>query len=83
MFLPYLDHNTTRDIFVNGEKVRTWDAYKNNLPGMFASVTGTTRSNDIPMNYLSACGVQELAFEKVSYRKVVTPYSTMGTFLAD
>jgi hypothetical protein len=46
MFLPYLDNQVNRELFLNGEKVRTWDAHTNNVPGMFASITGTIASND-------------------------------------
>ena len=70
-------------MFLNGEKVRTWDARANGLPGMFASVTSTIAYNEQPLNYYSACGVQEVAYEVVTHRDVVTPYSTMGLFLAD
>ena len=33
---------------------------------MFASVTGTTDDNLKPLDYYSACGIQQVAFEKVT-----------------
>lgn len=83
LFLPYSQVQITRDLLRNGEKARTWDAHSNSLPGMFASVNGNLTRNNETMQYLSACGIQEIAFETVSCRYLVTPYSTMGLFLAN
>lgn len=63
LFLPYNQVQITRDLLRNGEKVRTWDAYANSLPGMFASVNGNLTNNNDTMQYLSACGIQQVAFE--------------------
>ena len=48
---------------------------------MLASVTGIITENDQTPTYNSACGIQQLAFEKVLIRSEVTAYSTMGLFL--
>ena len=61
MLLPYLDSEVNKQVFLNGEKARTWDAYHDYLPGMFASVTGTAYSDSDPLGYFSNCGIQELA----------------------
>lgn len=50
---------------------------------MFASVTGTIKSNDEIPEYISDAGIPEAAYAKVNHRDVVTPYSTMGLFLAN
>lgn len=45
LFLPYNQVEITRNLLKNGEKVRTWDAKTNNLPGMFASINGNLTKN--------------------------------------
>lgn len=50
---------------------------------MFASITGNLTKNTDEVRYLSACGIQEVAFETVYHRYLVTPYSTIGLFLAN
>ena len=40
LFLPYLYESTNHKVFLNGEKMRTWDAVLNKRPGMHASVNG-------------------------------------------
>jgi hypothetical protein len=57
LFLPYLDSDINKRVFMNGEKARTWDANASKLPGMFASVTSTIASNDQQLNYFSDCGI--------------------------
>eukprot|EP00347_Sterkiella_histriomuscorum_P017499 403349118 len=81
LFFPYSDSQMIQTIFENGEKIRTWDAKSNNLPGMFASINGNLSKNTDQMQYLSASGVQEVAFQPVQNRYLVTPYSTMALFL--
>jgi hypothetical protein len=48
---------------------------------MFASVTNVTTPNVFP-NYLSAAGIQEIAFELIQENDVVTPYASFPQFLA-
>ena len=81
--LPYTSSPLNKQVFLNGEKIRTWNSKVNKLPGMFASVTSTIATNDQQLNYFSDCGVQEVAFERVGRKEVVTPYSTMSLFIAD
>jgi len=53
------------------------------LPGMYASVNDVTHGSiDIP-DYISAVGIQSIAFEQVMRKDVVTPYSTFTTILAN
>jgi len=81
--MPYLDVPINRRIYINGEKARTWNSFEKRIPGMFASVGNVTHPNGIGVSYLSALGIQELAFEKVVYNHVVTPYATFPVFLAN
>jgi hypothetical protein len=71
--LPYLRTNA-RPVFLNCEKARTWHAATRGIPGLGASVSGVPGecANE---GYVSAIGVQELAFEKVTCDAIVTPYA--------
>lgn len=57
MFLPYTHDKIQLQLLINGEKVRSWDAYANGLPGMFASITSNITKNEDQVDYYSACGV--------------------------
>ncbi len=59
------------------------DAALNYIPGMFASVTSSIKTDTQLFDYFSDCGVEYLAYQKVTHRQLVTPYSTMTLFLAD
>lgn len=50
------------------------------IAGLFASVTNVTASGP-PVNYVSACGIQSIAFEEVDDLTVVTPYAAFPIFL--
>lgn len=50
---------------------------------MYASVGNVTHGTHVNGGYLSAAGIQEIAFEPVLHRNVITPYSTFPVFLAD
>lgn len=83
LLLPYLSDELPliKKVFSNAEKARTWDAYLESIPGLFASVNDVTDgSEDIP-DYSSACGVASIAFEEISRRDIVTPYGSFGLFL--
>ena len=85
LLLPYLslDLPLVHQVFANAEKARTWDAVASASPGLLASVNDVTDGGqDIP-DYISAAGVQDLAYEKVSRRDVLTPYGSYGLFLFD
>ena len=75
LMLPYHLSDINYRVFVNGERARSWNSALKKVPGMFASVTNVTvNSNGVgPWQYLSACGVQEVAFETVTDTNVVTP----------
>lgn len=83
--MPYLspDLDIVRRVFRNAEIARSWDAVLASLPGFFASVNDVTSgSQEIP-GYISATGVQAVAFEEVLRRDVVTPYAGYSMLLFD
>ena len=59
-----------RRVFMNGEKARTWDSSLNSIPGMFASVSDVAKRGEMPPGYISATGIQSIAFEPVQRRDV-------------
>lgn len=81
LLLPYLDVPLVRDIFANAERVRTMDAARHGVPGLFASVNGPTRGGNVDGGYISALGVPEMASQSVTRRDVVTPYGAAMLFL--
>merc|ERR1712157_408058 len=40
MVLPYLDNTIVHQVFVNGEKARTWNSHIKGIPGLLASCYG-------------------------------------------
>lgn len=48
MFLPYVTEKINKQLMLNAEKVRTWDARVKGRQGMFASVTGNLTKNEDP-----------------------------------
>lgn len=79
--LPYMDIDINRRVFMNGERARTWNSALNYIPGLYASVNDVSKT-DVPPDYISATGIQEIAFQKVLRRDVVTPYATTPLWLA-
>jgi hypothetical protein len=55
--MPYKNSELNYGLFLNGEKVRTWNARQKNLPGMFASVTSLQNNDEDQLTYLSGCGI--------------------------
>lgn len=97
MMLPYRRSAVNDAVFTNGERARTWfaatpavSATKSTTdpglvrpsPSMWASVNGPVATNADNIPYFSACGVQPIAFERVTADGVVTPYSTFPLLLA-
>lgn len=83
--MPYLsaDLPVVRSVFRNAEVVRSWDAATNSLPGFFASVNDVTSGTQNIPTYISATGVESVAFEDVLRRDVVTPYGGYAMMLFD
>jgi len=83
--LPYVDVPVARDVFVNGEKARTWYSHMNKKPGAGASMTDTepqTRARGVRDEYLSAVGIPPLARVPVQYTNVSAPYAQFSNFIA-
>ena len=83
--MPYLspDLDLVRRVFKNAEIARSWDAVQSSLPGFFASVNDVTNGTQEIPGYISATGVQAVAFEEVLRRDVVTPYAGYAMLLFD
>jgi len=82
--LPYNDIPINHRVFLNGERARTWNSALNKIPGLYASVNDVAKypSENIP-EYLSAAGIQPIAFCPILWKDVVTPYGSWATFLAN
>jgi hypothetical protein len=83
LLMPYLAKELplVRKLFRNAEKVRTWDAYANQLPGMLASINDVTDgSQEIP-DYASACGIEGISYQEIQRRDIMTPYGAYALFL--
>jgi len=82
--LPYLAASpTNRRVFMNGERARTQHSASLKVPGLYASVTDVCPPGQLPPTYISATGIQSIAFEPVLRRDVVTPYGAFPVMLAD
>lgn len=83
--LPYQSASAVNNrVFRNGERART--AYSNiqGIAGMHASVTDVvTVPGELPSSYISATGIQEIAFQQITDNQIVTPYAAFPTMLAD
>eukprot|EP01133_Synstelium_polycarpum_P011003 gene11003-12823_t len=83
LMLPYQDVEINQRVFVNGERARTWFSYLNNYPGLFASVNNVTAFPSLSPNYMSASGIQEIAFQNIPSNDVMTPYGAYPLFLVN
>ena len=77
LVLPYLDYKITRDLFLNGEKVRADYSNQKQYRGFFASV-------NTPANtYESLLGIQAVASEIGVKNTTTAPYAAFPMLLAD
>ncbi|PIQ86363.1 MAG: hypothetical protein COV74_05045 [Candidatus Omnitrophica bacterium CG11_big_fil_rev_8_21_14_0_20_45_26] len=81
LVLPYTSIPIARDIFLNGEKARTWYSHTHNIPGLFASTYNVVTDHSAPL-YLSALGIPELAAQAKVQQNVVAPYASFPVILA-
>jgi hypothetical protein len=44
LYLPYLDSTINERFFLNGERIRTWHSWLNEIPGLFASTLNASDS---------------------------------------
>ena len=77
LILPYLDYKITRDLFLNGEKVRADYSNKNQYRGFFASVNTPTNT------YESLLGIQSVASQMGVKNTIIAPYANFPMLLAD
>ena len=82
-YLPYRDIDLHRRLFINGEKVRVFHSAQNGIPGLYASVTSDAKRDTYQFDYWSACGIQQIAFQKIEHQSVVTPYGSFPVIMAN
>jgi hypothetical protein len=75
MMLPYTDIPINRRVFLNGERARVHFSREHGYGGLFASVTNVSSPGNYHPNYVSATGIQEIAFQRVLTNNLVTPYA--------
>ena len=84
LFLPYVDVPVNAKLFRNGEKARVMYSKMKGVPGLYASVSNVTHPSDAFDNaYVSACGIAELASQKIAITDLVTPYASFSVILAN
>jgi len=81
LMMPYQDVDLMKRLYANGEKVRTWDSYLNNIPGMFAAINDVSTNETIP-GYIG-CGIPAVAIAKNTRRDVITGYGIYPLFLIE
>jgi hypothetical protein len=82
--LPYLSASPiNKRVFLNGERARTHHSSSRGIPGLYASVTDVCPPGQQPPDYISAVGVQSIAFMPILRRDLITPYGAYPVMLAD
>jgi len=76
LILPYLDYSKAKELFLNGEKVRSDYSNRNSFEGFFASV------HNSQLEYVGKLGVQAVSSETVG-TSVTAPYATFPILIAD
>ena len=82
-YLPYQDVDLQRRLFINGEKVRVYHSAVNRIPGLYASVASDAKPGTYQVDYWSACGIEQIAFQPVEHHSVVTPYASFPVIMAN
>jgi len=83
MVLPYTSVPINKRVFMNGERARTVFSAQKKIPGLYASITQVTTKYNYNVDYISACGIQEIAFQPVLYHTTITPYAAFPVILAN
>jgi len=68
---------------MNCERARTVNSNLLQIAGLYASVNGVSNSSDQNVAYISATGIQQIAFEEVQRKDVITPYGSFPSILAN
>ncbi|CAF0990223.1 unnamed protein product [Rotaria sp. Silwood1] len=82
-YLPYRDIDLQNRLFTNGEKVRVYHSAQNYIPGLYASVASDAKPGTYQVDYWSACGIQQIAFQPIEHESVVTPYASFPVIMAN
>lgn len=82
-YLPYLDVEIQRRLFINGEKVRVYHSSVYGIPGLYASVASSAPVGTYSVDYYSACGIQLAASQIVQHHHIVTPYGSYPVIMAN
>ncbi len=64
----------------NNELARTWYSFESGIPGMYGAMAGPAETNEQDTGYFVA-GIEELAFQKVEFDSLVTPYGVFPLLL--
>jgi len=75
--------NQPSHLFLNGERARTWNSFQKLIPGFYASINDVAKPGEQPPDYISATGIEEISFQKVLRKDVVTPYGAFPVILAN
>jgi hypothetical protein len=80
--MPYDASSWSWRVFLSGEKARTAWSVMQALPGGFASAAGMADSDSQDTGYVSACGIQQLAWVEVTNTDILTPYAFAALHMA-
>lgn len=53
------------------------------IPGLYASVTSDAKPGTYDVDYWSACGIAQIAFQEIEHGSVVTPYASFPVIMAN
>jgi len=85
MELPYFDVDIANRVYLNGERARSHFSWQKNFPGMFAAVTNVsdevTFDQTHHLDYVSDCGIAEIAFNPIRNNNLFTPYGAYPMML--
>jgi len=87
LVLPYLEDDRARRVFANGERARSWDAYRRDLGGMLAAAyrpPHADSSSGEPV-YMDTYGINSASYgftEPADTDLTVTPYGAFPLILA-
>lgn len=82
--MPYTDSATNGRVFYNGELARLHHSHVHNIAGLYASVTNVTSDPiTLPPNYVSACGIAQLAFMHIADNRLITPYGSAPSLIVN
>ena len=60
--------------------MRTWNSVEKNLPGMYGAMAGPAENNTQDTGYFVS-GIEEVAFQKITFDSLVTPYGAFPLLL--